>query len=401
MQEVQGSPDRVYPNTDDSTRKIQSAKRFVMRDTMKSKLQPVTVSPEAWSIDDLTPERFSHALSETLLAPISVVDVAIEREISLGLGRAFVVTLNYAEGANRDDVGPPSLFVKLGQDEVADSELLRVSKKEVDFYGRVAPLLGLSSLACYGCGFDESTGRSHLILEDYRGSYRLLADVEQGSLDHLLAAVDSLAARHAKCWNHFELGYGAGRWWTTQMASHYRTQLLDILEQGVRANPFLFTPLRVKLYRSVLDESAWQRLSQSFKGRMHVTLCHGDVHPGNILQPKDGGPSEFIDWQTYSVSPGPFDLAHLLTFSMPTEQRLACERHVLSHYYQAVIDGGVRDYSEDKFVDDYRLGMLRNAIALLSMWKFGGIRPSELADWFDRVFDAVAGTNAASLVLES
>jgi Ser/Thr protein kinase RdoA (MazF antagonist) len=47
----------------------------------------------------------------------------------------------------------------------------------------------------------------------------------------------------------------------------------------------------------------------------HATLCHGDIHPGNVIVNRSTGRPVLLDWDLLSVAPREWDHAALLTWS--------------------------------------------------------------------------------------
>ena len=68
----------------------------------------------------------------------------------------------------------------------------------------------------------------------------------------------------------------------------------------------------------------WERLRPFFRAAQDITvesvgdrpvLCHGDIHPGNVIVNRDTGRPILLDWDLLSVAPREWDHAALLTWA--------------------------------------------------------------------------------------
>lgn len=112
--------------------------------------------------------------------------------------------------------------------------------------------------------------------------------------------------------------------------------------------------------RSALDRSAgWSaRIANG------AVLCHGDVHPGNVLASADG--SLLIDWDLMCVANPAWDHAMLTTYADRWGGDPAVRNHFAAGYGESNVDV---DFSET-------LGELRNIAATLMRVKAGRTDPA-------------------------
>ena len=92
-----------------------------------------------------------------------------------------------------------------------------------------------------------------------------------------------------------------------------------------------------------------------------VTLKHGDFHTGNmLLQDGPNGPNDLVlfDWQAYNGGRGVRDLAYFLGMFYPIDHRRAHEIALVDLYHATLKAGGVRRYSLETCLRDYRVAML-------------------------------------------
>jgi aminoglycoside phosphotransferase (APT) family kinase protein len=99
---------------------------------------------------------------------------------------------------------------------------------------------------------------------------------------------------------------------------------------------------------------------EEFDRRDEYTIVHGDFRIDNIFFGRQGGPYELavIDWQSPNRGWGAYDLAYFMSGSMPPEQRRAGERAALERYHETLTGGGVRSYSFDELLADYRASLM-------------------------------------------
>ncbi len=138
-------------------------------------------------------------------------------------------------------------------------------------------------------------------------------------------------------------------WWDVEARL---AEVDDLLDPGAREG------LRAAIeahgdWRSRADESV---------------VCHGDLHPGNVLQGPDG--PVLLDWDLLCWAPRAWDHAPLLTW----EHRWGGEPGV----YVRFADGYGRDLSGDGLGQD--LAIMRNVVATIMRLRAGRSDPSAAAE---------------------
>ena len=101
-------------------------------------------------------------------------------------------------------------------------------------------------------------------------------------------------------------------------------------------------------------------------GKMPVTLCHGDFHFSNLLWDEIGEPSTVwaVDWQRPTKGPAVMDVATLLGLGVANTDVRIVRQEYLPVYHSDLLAHGVIDYEYERFMGDYRYGLLR-VLALL------------------------------------
>jgi hypothetical protein len=90
------------------------------------------------------------------------------------------------------------------------------------------------------------------------------------------------------------------------------------------------------------------------------TIVHSDLRADNLLfdarSPSD--PVVVVDWQLAIRGRGALDIARLLCGSLSSQDRAACEMVVLQRWHQALETGGVKGYTLQQALHDYKRGAL-------------------------------------------
>ncbi|MEO8606175.1 MAG: phosphotransferase [bacterium] len=107
-----------------------------------------------------------------------------------------------------------------------------------------------------------------------------------------------------------------------------------------------------------------------------ATLIHGDLRGDNLLLDPTNGDIVLLDWQLSSRSLGAIDPARLLGGSEPQAERRGHQLEIFSAWHQALIAGGLRNYSADAGLDDFRLAALYCLFIPVKMFAMVSPQPS-------------------------
>ncbi len=250
---------------------------------------------------------------------------------------------------------------------------------EVKFYNLVATLADHPRIIvpCCAAAYDEESGDSYLLLQDLSDTHappvtrdQQISIVEGVPAPHAIEqVVETLAQLHAYWLNHpllekeaFDIGY-----WSRN-AEHFARYLQrrTISWESLISSEASWFPEDLRaLYEGVLAHlpSFWERyLEPRFRTRTNLTLTHNDAYFANFLAPKhsDLGVTYLLDWQTPIFDIGGYDLANLCATFWTSEQRQQDQREqqILRHYYTALLAHGVKTYSWDDLLTDYKLGLI-------------------------------------------
>jgi hypothetical protein len=271
---------------------------------------------------------------------------------------------------SRDTAAPRSFILKVARAGHTSSIARSRRWKEHEFYTRLAPIMDDPPVPRpYAAAYDPAKQRSHLLLEDLTPKYRSPPAPLPPGPDQLRAAIDCLAHIHAWWWNHPDLSAGAAErdedWIAERTASTQRrlTRFLatfgDYLPQATRAA----MAGAVEAWPSILLRTSTRPL----------TIVHGDAHPWNFLTPTASGDGRscLLDWEGWSIEPGPHDLASLIALHLPVSERQALEQELVERYGNRLRQRGVAGYEQTACWDDYRRAITRRVLAPVGLWSCG------------------------------
>lgn len=111
--------------------------------------------------------------------------------------------------------------------------------------------------------------------------------------------------------------------------------------------------------------------------REGLTLSHGDAHWWNFLYPREGvgGGALVFDWHLWHVGVPTKDLAYMIALNWYPSRRAALEVPLLRRYHAALVAAGVRGYSWDDCLLEYRRLVLRELFVPVWQWS-SGMRPA-------------------------
>ena len=120
------------------------------------------------------------------------------------------------------------------------------------------------------------------------------------------------------------------------------------------------------------------------------------MRPENLLFGERGSRDElvFFDWQVVGRRVGARDLTYFLGQSVGVGVRREHEQRLRRHYHGLLEQRGVRGYTFERLVDDYRLGLMTEMFSPIG-WA------SELEDAAERAASGGEGAEAARVNVET
>ena len=314
----------------------------------------------------ITPVDLSSALRAAgTLKHGDVLSVEITERFQTPISNLWFLEVVYAAGSFPEL--PNRLLVKWALKESAAPEQ---GDPEVVFYRELAPVLPSPPIVrCFATAPPTSKER-WLILEDLRSTHTNPPWPQRPTDKQLHEAVAILARIHAHWWESPALGSTVG---TLPTETGLRTMV-----HGYRDHlPAFFNELGDDLPladRKVLDGAfnsslqPWLRLVDP----RALTVTHGDAHTWNFVFPRSGqGEPYLVDWQVWHLDVGARDLAFMIALHWDRATRKALELPLLHSYHEELISAGIRNYSFDDLLLDYRRCAVRNLTFPVIFWLKG------------------------------
>ena len=226
-------------------------------------------------------------------------------------------------------------------------------EREVRFYEELSSRTPLPTPRCYYSHLDSDTGFALLVLED-------LANARNGnsiagcSVDEVARVLPTLATLHATWWQAADLAD----------ASWLRLRSLLAPEAIVGAFsdawPSFVQKLSIPVTSQIIGMGDWieqnlQAAATTLFDSGPRTLIHNDVQADNLFFGESDGDVILIDWQMATYARCVIDVTGWVRGQLEPEVRRTAEPHLLRLYHDALIANGVRDYTFEQCMADYRL----------------------------------------------
>jgi hypothetical protein len=238
-------------------------------------------------------------------------------------------------------------------------------EREVCFYQEAARGSIIPVPACYYADVDTKSGWQILLLEDLAPA-RSGSRIKGCSRNEARIAIHQIARFHAHWWENprldkFEWLAGTEIPGDVELA-HFREQLWPAFLRTVNTQ----LPDAVIKIGEMLGEYKG-RITHHLFTQKPQTLIHADYQLENRMFGTDGEETFFVvDWQFVKRGRGIWDVAYFLSQNLTPEDRQAIEMDLLHDYLRILDDYGVRDYSFDDTMYDYRLSLIHRFGSLVT-----------------------------------
>ncbi len=323
--------------------------------------------------------------SSGVLSPDSYVATVDANPLGAGAGLIGMlgrVQLHYGGAPTQ---APVRLIVKFPSNVPANravADAFDMYGREVRFYQSLAATTSLGHPRCYYAASDTATSDFILLLEDL-GDRRIGDQVLGSDLADAEVVVDAMATFHAENWNRTDDARFA---WLT---SHANDLQIAGMEAGFAQGWPKFVsdfsaliPSHVRRWAHRVGPNTREVLQTLCAGPQ--TICHADFRLENMFFSAAPAQPSFaiVDWQSVTKSSGAQDLAYFLTQSVQLDVRRRHERDLLERYLEALRVAGVRDYSAEQLLLDYRratLYLLDYAVVIASTLDLANERGAAIA----------------------
>jgi hypothetical protein len=315
------------------------------------------IAPVPATLDDITVEWLNDALPEDFRhgSRVTSFDYTVISEGVGFVGDVARVTLTYDGDPPR---GASTIIAKVPTQNEGFrnlSNMFGFFQKEIGFYRDVAPSLELSIPRALHLAEDPAFGNYLLLLEDLHpmepGDQLASCPLEVAEL-----ALKEIARLHAHWWDSPRLADFAS--WLPGAGDPY----FQLLEAGFHgALPkfeevfgHLVDPRIVQVANTV--GAKFQAAIDAGMARGNLTFIHGDFRLDNMMF-GDGEATPrlvILDWQLPFRANGLSDVVYFLGGNFTPELRREHEDHLLRVYHDALLENGLKDYSLEQCLDDYR-----------------------------------------------
>jgi hypothetical protein len=348
------------------------------------------------NMDQVTPEWLTQIMA---LQPGSDKCRIIGRHVEdLNIEAGFIsqlarITLEYE--AKSDNL-PDSLIVKLAP---LDDTTRNISKslghfqREVAFYKYFAEDCPANPPKPFHADIDATADNFVVVIEDI-GFHDPQKFFDGCTLAEAKLVLRALGGLHAKYWNERNL---EGHDWVSR-ASQTVDPLIAMVPQAIPDFATNFGDYMPKSLRDGLDHavSNFEHILNAGQHLPDQTLCHVDAHLGNIAF--ESGQARFFDWQAFMVHSGSYDVALFINANLREADRRANMPELLNTYHEALVDGGVLNYSRQD-VEKYYHRQAAVLWVLIPLFAGAFITSDErgeifAATWLPRIFSALVDSDA-------
>lgn len=319
---------------------------------------------------DLSPAWLTEALQHGRVIGTDAVISEFEwspLEMEGGLyGQIFRLKLAY--DLSESD-GPRTVIAKFSSDnpEMRQRPNTRAAyEREVCFYQEAAGENAIPVPTCYYADIDVESGWHIILLEDLAPA-RSGSKTRGCSQTEAKTAIQHIARFHARWWDNPKLDNFA--WLALAPAVPGDAELTLFRER-------LWPEFLRKVGKQLPDEAMEiggllgkqrSRIAQRLFAENPVTMIHADYHLENMMFGTAGDDSFFVvDWQFVRRGRGIWDVAYFLSQNLTPEDRRAIEIDLLQDYLKILGEYGVKNYSLDDAMYDYRLSLLHRFGALVT-----------------------------------
>lgn len=264
-----------------------------------------------------------------------------------------------------------------------------LADREVTFYGRLLPELKqsygdieLSICNCYDAFYDIDADQSHVLLAGLLDSYKGQSEANPPSRRHFAQLADALARIHTCFWEDKRLGHtlgiSLGEWGLdaglARQREGYERFLADRMIRLDSAQRAAFDMVVGKMPADFRE----RRLS----GR-NQTIIHGNLEPANLHYSHHD--CRILDWKHWRLGLAAEDLANMIAFHWIPAKRRFEEPRFLQRHWGEMRRCGLRDYTYEAFLRDYRIAVGTRLGEMIGSWRIEDWRDGKWQRW-----DAIA-----------
>ena len=291
---------------------------------------------------------------------------------------------------------------------IAQTENVGISKQlnfyanEINFYQHLAQDCPIRSPRCLFADIDPETQDFLLVLEDMGSA--AAGDQLKGCDEALmLQGFEKAGQLHGRFWGETER-YPWLRFQNNPEINQFRQDAIFRPGVGPTIEQFgaCFTGNLADVVTQI-GEQFVPLFERAMRGTQ--TIIHGDYRIDNMLLPETDQGVEIVavDWQNTTGGRGPHDIAYFSSQSCGPEMRGETEMRALKRYHEILVDEGVKQYSFDECLEDFRYNLMITMItpiAVCGTLDSGNERGMELGKvMLERSLSSLEAMQCADLLL--
>jgi len=330
------------------------------------------------TVDEITPEWLTQVLRDSgaiKRARVESIDASPLGEDSGVTAALHLLTVGYDHIEENAPQKIAAKHPKAGYGPGAPVMRIQNYSREASFYRDLAPELSLKTPTVFFSDFIPETGHFLILIEDL-SHLRSVDGSENCSYEDAVAVFGDLASFNAEWWGNPRLeehSWLSGLY-TFGTPDERSDVFLGALNIFIEIGGEYLPPGVEQLGRLMAPK--WHELRVN-RTSEPVTFTHGDFRTANMFfdDSENGSTHPVVfDWQKPQAAKCGVDIAHFLGSSFSVESRRAIETDLISEYYAALIDGGVRDYTRPELEQDIREAALMRFPVRMAGLAMGGER---------------------------
>jgi len=182
------------------------------------------------------------------------------------------------------------------------------------------------------------------------------------------AMIDLTADLHAAFWDNYDAFGEVGLPWRLDSPKNFGRHCKAMARDArpyCRAHKMEAGDFRRAL--AYLRGEMPKLIENRLRAGKHITVIHGDLHPGNVLL-NNAGQGVFVDLEAVRMGLAAEDLAMLLGLHLAPERERALP--LLERYHRRLCERA-RGYAFETLLDDYRAALAENLFFPVKLWHNG------------------------------
>lgn len=331
------------------------------------------------SPDQITPEWLTDKLRDGGYLPyFRVTDVRTIDTHHSPTATLYTMRVRYSDAGVARKM-PESMILKVYNAGYARAD------KEVTFYSRIMPAMrerygddDLFVVEGYDAYYDVGEDQSHILIEGMSGGFKKHFEPTPPTKRHMTQIADALAKIHAFWWNDARLGDTIGLAITEDRINKALEYQREAYERFLADGAIVTQPRQAEILDIVVGKMPSKRKQRLLEGE-HVTLIHNDLMPDNFLYSHNA--CRILDWKDWRLGFGIEDLAYMIPFYWDVKKRKFEEPRVLKRYWGELFRLGVKDYTYDQMMLDYRVSIGLKLSELIGTWHIDEWKKGKWSPW--------------------